>query len=219
LLTAHRLARKVGLAEGLFFDSYFDQEDSPHAFRLLSYTEPIDAWYFTREGLRTIEAPKPSQDIPKNLDLLIKRLERERPRHWVLAAVALLDGDQESRDLWDEAVAHARERVTQVGWSNASQVFSGRLGVTLYVDLRTEWPEIRARVAAYCRAKAKALDQPNWVAVGEGASGGLFIVRIERRPELPLASVFLQPPAVRPDALLTATDGDSDEPDAEQVPR
>jgi hypothetical protein len=95
------------LAEGFYFDSYFDQETPPDVFRLLSYTEPINAWYFTREGVRMVEAPKPSQDIPKNLDLLIRRLEHERPRHWILAAIALLNGDQESRDLWHKAIANA----------------------------------------------------------------------------------------------------------------
>jgi hypothetical protein len=198
------------LKEGLYFDNYFDEANPPNAFRLLSYTEPIDAWYFTRAGLRTIEAPKPTQGIPQNLHFLIQRLEHERPRHWILAAVALLNGDEESRANWDKAIAHARERVPEVGWSNATQGFSGRLGVTFYVDLRTEWPEIRARVAHYCRTKAEELDQANWIGIGEGASGGLFVILIERRPELPLTSVFLQPPPVRPDALVTASDQESD---------
>ncbi len=198
------------ISEGLYFDRFFEGDDVPHAFRLLSYTEPIDAWYFTREGTRTIEAPKPSQGIPKNLEMLIHRLESTRPRHWILAAVALLDGDQESRGTWDAAIAHARARVRREGWSNASQIFNGRLGVTFYVDHRTEWPFIRARVADYCRKKLGELHEPNWIAVGEGSTGGLFVIVIENEPKLPLTEVFLDPQSARSGTRLTATDRDSE---------
>ena len=182
------------LSEGLFFDHYFDGEDPPTVFRLLSYTEPIDAWYFTREGVRTVEAPKPAQPIPAHLAALIRRLERERPDHWIFAGVALLDGNQESRDLWDRAVSHARARVSREGWSNASQTFSGRLGVTLYIDLRTPWPAIHDRVRDYCRTKAEEQHQPNWIGIGEGRTGSLFVVIIERDSALPIASLFVDPP-------------------------
>lgn len=182
------------LSEGLFFDPFFDGNDSPSVFRLLSYTEPIDAWYFTREGARTVEAPKPAQPIPEHLALLMKRLDEERPQHWLLAGVALLDGDQRSREGWDRAISHARERVPQVGWSNASQTFRGRLGITLFVDLRTPWPSIRDQVDDYCRRKAEEHDQSNWIGIGEGGSGPLFVVMVERDPAQPLASVFVDPP-------------------------
>lgn len=204
-ITAHDELDWVGhyISEGLFFDRYFDREDPPHLFRLLSYTEPIDAWYFTRDGVRTIEAPKPAQEIPANLDQLIQRLERERPRDWMLAVVALLDGDQESRELWDRAVVHAGERLPQVGWSNASQGFNERFGVALYVDLRIDSPAIRAHVADYCRTKAEELNESNWIGVGEGATGGLFVSVIEREEGKWLADAFVEPPA-SPAALATS---------------
>src|SRR5665811_2273695 len=99
------------------------------------------------------------------------------------------DGDGESRDLWDNAITHARERVPRLGWSNASQTFNGRLGVTYYVDLRAGQPAIRARVADYCRTKADEQCQPNWIGLGQGATGGLFVVVIERASHLSLADV------------------------------
>jgi len=45
------------ITEGLFFDRFFEGEEPSHIFRLLSYTEPIDDWYFTKAGLRTVKAP------------------------------------------------------------------------------------------------------------------------------------------------------------------
>jgi hypothetical protein len=183
------------LKEGLFFDHYFEGDDPPGRFRLLSYTEPIDAWYFTRAGVRTIEAPRPSQSIPPLLRALIRRLEKERPEHWLIAACALLDGNQESRNLWGAGVDRAHRRLPLVGWSNTSQVFDGRLGVTLYIDHRLEWPEIRDAVVEYCQAKIDQHGTPNWIAVGEGATGSLFVVNLERDPGKRLGDVFVQPPS------------------------
>ena len=69
----------------------------------------------------------------------------------------------------------------------------------------------------YCRTKAEAYDQANWIGIGEGASGGLFVILIERKPELPLTSVFLQPQAARPETLLTASDQESDGLETDQL--
>lgn len=60
------------------------------------------------------------------------------------------------------------KRVAQVGWSNASQTFVGKYGLTLYVDRRIGWPTIRAQVVEYTRTKAEEQDQPNWIGIGEG---------------------------------------------------
>lgn len=198
-MTAHDELDWVGhyISEGLYFDSYFEGERPPHLFRLLSYTEPIDAWYFTREGIRSVAAPKPARQIPPHLARFLRRLEQERPRHWIFAAIALLEGNQKSRDTWDLAIRNAIDRVREQGWSNATQGFEGRLGVTLYVDLRTPWPAIRFRILDYCRAKARETDLPNWIGIGEGASGGLTVVLVERDPRFLLPEAFLEPPMSR----------------------
>ncbi len=181
------------IAEGLFFDRFFDRSDPPDKFRLLSYTEPIDAWYFTRSGLRTVDTPKPAQPLPALLAGLIERLENHRPNGWTLAAVALLDGDQDSRDLWEQVLRNARDRMPVEGWSNGSQVYNDRLGVTFYVDRRTAWPEIRARLSEYTKTKMDELDEGNWITIGEGATGGLFVLVAERDPvDQPIADVFIE---------------------------
>jgi len=182
------------IAEGLYFDRYFEGARPPQAFRLLSYTEPIDAWYLTREGLRTVEAPKPTRQLPPHLGKLIRRLEEERPPHWIMAAMGLIDGDEKSREMWNRAIKHALARVPNLGWSNASQIFDGRLGVTLYIDVRTPGAAVRLRVSDYCQKKAEECDQANWIGIGEGATGGLIVVLVERKPPPSLAEVFLDPP-------------------------
>jgi hypothetical protein len=181
------------IAEGLYFDPYFKGDEGPQRFRLLSYTEPIDAWYFTKAGVRTIAAPKPTHQIPPNLERFIQRLETERPAHWIAAGCALLDGDQESRDMWDAAIVHAGERLQREGWSNASQIFAGRLGVTLYVDFRTPWPDIAEKVSDYCRTKAQEQGNLDWIGIGEGATGSLFVLLVEPLEDPASQSCFWTP--------------------------
>ena len=58
------------IKDGLYFDFYFDQPDAPDVFRLLSYTEPIDTWYFSRAGLLSKSVPRPAQALPHGLSAL-----------------------------------------------------------------------------------------------------------------------------------------------------
>lgn len=82
-----------------------------------------------------------------------------------------------------------------MGWSNASQGFADRLGVTLYADLRTPWPAIRACVRAYCERKAQEANIANWIAVSEGSSGGLFVTIVNRSKNAAITDAFLEPPS------------------------
>ena len=60
-VSAHDELDWVGyyISEGLFFDQFFEGDDPPDVFRLASYTEPTDAWYFTRAGARSVPAQNP----------------------------------------------------------------------------------------------------------------------------------------------------------------
>lgn len=185
------------LSEGLFFDQYFEGDDPPSAFRLLSYTEPIDSWYFGRAGLRTVDTPKPSQEVSAELDRLIRRLERERPEHWVVAGLALLDGDEESRTMWKKAIQNIGTRLGRERWSNATQVFDARLGVTLYVDHRTAAPNVQRDATDYARTKVSELAIGDWIVIGEGADEGLFVVVLPQHDLESLIAGFLTPANAR----------------------
>jgi hypothetical protein len=78
-------------------------------------------------------------------------------------------------------------------------VFAGKLGITYFVDMRIHWPAIRALVGDYSRTKAEKQDQPNWIGVGEGATGCLFVLVIERFSP-PLVETLLEPAIVQADA-------------------
>ncbi|MEV7624140.1 hypothetical protein [Actinoplanes sp. NPDC089786] len=183
------------IANGLFFDGYFDAERPPDWFRLLSFTEAIDDWYFTRQGLRSVPAAKPEQPIPPMLKQLLHDLEVRRPDHWMLAGIALLNGDDDSRDKWEQGLLHVQLRAREKGWSNITQVFADSLGVTLMADYRLLRPELDDMVASHCRAKVADLGLPNWIGIAEGISASLAVAVIEGSPGL--GEIFTSPPPPR----------------------
>jgi hypothetical protein len=183
-IVAHDELDWVGyyIDRGLYFEGMFDGEESLSQFRLLSFTEPIDAWYFTREGLRTVPAPKPSQAIPPNVAMLISRLEQERPTHWTIGAMALLMGDDESRQLWEECLMRAISRRLTDGWSNSTQVFNGIAGVTYYMNYRMPHERFGRELTAYVDEKMKSGQAPNWIAIGDPGTGQFNVVVRSAKP-------------------------------------
>ena len=177
-IVAHDELDWVGyyIDRGLYFEDVFDGDGAVGEFRLLSFTEPIDAWYFTREGMRTVPAPKPAQVIPPHVAAMIRRLERERPAHWTIGAMAMLMGDDDSRQLWEERLIHAISRQLSHGWSNATQVFDGIASVTYYMDYRTPPELFRTELAAYVKQKTGNGQAPNWIAIGDSGRDRLEVV-------------------------------------------
>lgn len=179
-VSAHDELDWVGhyITEGLHFDWILGEENPPDVLRLTSYTDPIDAWYFTRAGWRTNKAPKPEQPIPARLKAFLKRLERERPQHWTTASIALLDGDEESRSEWERALVRTKKTVMRQGWSNATQGFNGRLGITLWFDYRHAEEDVRRTLQVYCEKKARDTHQDLWIGIGESVTSSLFVTLI-----------------------------------------
>ena len=191
-IAAHDELDWVGyyIDRGLYFEGMFDGPGAPDAYQLLSFTEPIDAWYFTREGVRATPAPKPEQTIPPQLASLIQRLEQERPTHWTVAAMAFLMGDDEARHLWDERIVHAMGRRFTHGWSNASQGFLPAAGVTYLMDYRPPREQFEAKLAEYVEEKMAQGDAANWIAIGDSGEGSLRVVVQSAEPR-GIAGVFL----------------------------
>ena len=185
--------------EGLFYDSYFEGEEPLTRLQLLTYTEEIDAWYFTRQGIRTENpAPKPSQEIPEPLKLLLRRLSTERPANWLVASLALLDGGDDWRNSWAEGVERIRSKVHSVGCSDMSQTFS-YLGLTIYVDHQASPSTVRSQARKFAQRKATELELANWIVIGEGPDNKLFVVLHADHGTSELFECFLTPNAQRPE--------------------
>jgi hypothetical protein len=160
----------------------FDGEEPLSQYRLLSFTEPIDAWYSTREGMRTVPAPKPEQPVPPNVQALISRLEQERPVHWTIGAMAFLDGDDESRQQWEASLAHAMSRQLTDGWSNSTQIFNNIVAVTYYMEYRLPGNLFDKDIADYIDRKMREGRVPNWILLGDPGMGKLKILVRSSKP-------------------------------------
>lgn len=214
-VSAHDELDWVGhyIAEGLYFDQQLGGPKAPSQIRLTSYTGDIDAWYLTRQGLRTKSAPKPAQPIPPKLRALVQRLERERPRHWVVACVALLEGDDCSRQEWEKRLSHISSRLQSVGWSNASQSFTEGFGVSYFADYRLQHPAMLIAAArAYAERKSQQLGLPNWVMVAGGGFPELLVVVHETGRGPRLSELLRQPGPIQTAALDPAERLKRDEP-------
>jgi len=193
-ISAHDELDWVGhyITVGLHFDDFFKEGQETDHIHLTSFTEEIDSWYFKRAGYRSVPTQKPRQELPEHLGRLIHRLESERPHHWIFAAVGLLDGDDSCRKLWDHNISQIGRKLQAFGWSNATQVFNGRLGMTIFLDKRFNVPDIREQVNQYSQIKAEKHNIPNWVTISEGKDRKLFIAILQRHSPS-LFEIFTQP--------------------------
>ena len=98
------------LLKGLYFED--DADAGPT--RLLSHTDPLDAWVLHDRGLRRTPAAKPSMLLDKKSRAFLDLISEERPPGWIPAACALLDLNHEARKcLWkaiDKMRPQARQR-------------------------------------------------------------------------------------------------------------
>ena len=185
------------IEEGLFFDNRFEGDEAVAGVFLLSYTDTIDAWYWSRAGVRTVSTPKPTQYIPPGLKRLIRQLEGERPKHWLIACLALLTCSGRSRQSISDWIERLGERLSTQGWSNFRGMFP-HFGMTLYVDHRYEPGVVRQRARLHASAEMSETRLTNWIVVGEGPDQKLFVVTLSEDGIESLVSCFIDPPARAP---------------------
>lgn len=76
---------------------YFEHDDPDLFQQFPSLTDPIDAYYLHRKGLRTRPAPKPQQNLSHDMRKMLQYLETQRPNGHVAAACMLLDLSPDAR--------------------------------------------------------------------------------------------------------------------------
>lgn len=214
LVEAHDELDWVGnyLRDGLYFDGFLDGPNPPGRFRLLSFTEDIDSWYFSRAGLLREPAPKPCQKVPLGMSRLLRRLEAERPAHWLTASTVLLNGDDDSRRTIDAQLAHTQAKANADGWSNASQVFLPHYGVTFWTDFRRQpRSQIAADLASYMTGKMAQHNVAFWVGVGLGTDGALVVGLVVTGPSV-VADALLRPLPAHDLGRSDTADPDHDAP-------
>lgn len=93
---------------------YFEDDELQGPTRLLSHTDPLDAWVLYEHGMRNTPASKPSMRLDKTSRSFLDLICDERPPGWISAACALLDVNHAARKkLWksiDKIRPLARQR-------------------------------------------------------------------------------------------------------------
>ncbi len=185
------------IEEGLFFDNHFEGEDAVAGVFLTTHTESIDSWYSARDGNRTVSTPKPAHPIPPGLERLVHRLERERPKHWLIACLALLNPNSRSRQALSDGLERLGDRLRANGSFSIGGILD-RFGLTVCADHRYGPTVVRRMARRYASTKRTETGLANWIVVGEGPDQKLFVVTSSEYGIKSLASCFIDPPTQTP---------------------
>jgi hypothetical protein len=87
----------------LTYGLYFEDRDPSVRQRLLSLTDPIDAWNLWKHGERNHEAPRPTMNLDARTRAFLDLICAERPNGWVPAACTFLDTHGDARrEFWKQ---------------------------------------------------------------------------------------------------------------------
>jgi hypothetical protein len=180
-ISAHDELDWVGnyILQGLYFDDIASGNEQYDSIFLSSFTDEIDAWYNSELGILSKSVQKPSQAIPVALERLIGKLSRQRPKHWIVASVGLLDGSGEFRNKWNYSIPKVEQRAISRGASNVSFISDGRIGLSYYVDTSSSASRAMSDAASAAKVHIAKGDASNWVTICRGSNGDLRVAVIE----------------------------------------
>ncbi len=177
------------ISEGLYFDDFFTGDSVPDGVGLPSYTEPIDAWYFSRAGQLRDPIDRPQQEMDPRLRRFLRRLESDRPDHWLTAGAMILNGDDVARENIVRTLVHTGQRSEAVGFSDGTVGFD-TYGITFMASHDRSRDALLAQMQSYATYKMTQLGRPNWVSVGITESEGLVVDIREADANLRLSDVL-----------------------------
>lgn len=181
------------LADGLYFDDWAS-DDPDGYFRLLSFTEEFDSWYFAREGVRTTDAPKPTRKISQQGRSLIAALKTLRPPGWLVPCMAIHDWSSESQDQFDLQWKAAMARAHDKGESSITFEFWGKYRFTMAFGLDENLGLLNKRLDDGQSRKIKEGGFPLGISVGRLPPPNAYTVALTSE-DLPraLERAFLEP--------------------------
>ena len=159
---------------------------------LPTQSEQFDAWYSYDDGRRDSYTKEPRQYLPTPLRGLIDRLELERPDHWILASVILLDGDRAARMRFSQEVKTVNCKVQSEQNYSVDRVLH-EVGLTYYVNRRASASQVSdiARTHSSVMAADSGIDL--WIFIGESSDRKLSINVHSSRPLSALMDKLLDP--------------------------
>jgi hypothetical protein len=156
------------LERGLYFDGVEDFGDATNV-SLGTFTDPLDHYYFWKEGIRKTPAPRPSPRVDKAFLQFIQTLDDSGLPGRLNALLMLLDVGGASREQWIEGVSATRRRVKRDKQDHdfsAAGAPGSNQGIT-YVCTPRPNSFSSERLSAYIRSKRRASWVQEWIGIVE----------------------------------------------------
>jgi len=120
------------IEEGLYFE-----EMNPESYlRLPTYTTGIDDYFLHQARFKKKRHPKPQQQMPHELRLLLRRLEKHAPAGFIETVCSLLDANGVTRNAFVKLAAGRRKRCRKRPFSAFRMSIHD--GVICYIA--AQWP-------------------------------------------------------------------------------
>lgn len=163
------------ITDALCFGTLPEHASHERPVLLPSQSEQFDAWISYDAGRRDAPTKQPRQYLPTNLRELIDRLQLERPDHWVIATVVLLDGDRTSRTKLSQQIMETTSHLQSKQCHSVDRTLN-EVGLTYYVNhqIPTEIMRDEARKHGLERATENGVDL--WVVIGEASELKLSVI-------------------------------------------
>lgn len=157
------------LERGLYFEDQLQGEGGPDRIRLLSLTDPIDAYYLWLRGERTKFAEKPRQKLPSALRALLESLRDSGIPGHLEASVALLEFDDDARRDFVRAYRRIRETTVRTGEYHDLSITidePASLGITCLAAPGSDRRELAERLELLALAKKHQTRLRRWIGIG-----------------------------------------------------
>ncbi len=170
------------LERGLYFDHELEGEGSPDQIRILSLTDPLDAYYLWLKGDRTKVAKKPRQKLPTALRALLDSLRDGALPGNLEASVALLEFDDSGRREFVRAFRRIRETTVRTGEYHDLSITIGEpasLGITCLAAPGDDRLDLAHRLELLAQAKKHQTRLRRWIGLGWCAKSRQLIDAID----------------------------------------
>jgi hypothetical protein len=158
------------LRDGLYWDDPEDMEtppDTPEApIQLLSFTDPLDAYYMYARGERRTPAAKPERRHHRDVATVLDLVDNLDQPGRLGVALALLDLAQKPRERVVGDMRRLKKLSAREGRRRDRSYFGRDFGITVMAVPPTEAAELPQMLQTYCRLKQYQLRTSTWAGFG-----------------------------------------------------
>jgi hypothetical protein len=158
------------LRDGLYWDDPEDMETPPDApqapIQLLSFTDPLDAYYMYARGERRTPAAKPERRHHRDVATVLDLLDNFDQPGRLGVALALLDLAQKPRERVVGDMRRLKKLSAREGRRRDRSYFGRDFGITVMAVPPAEAAELPQMLQTYCRLKQYQLRTSTWAGFG-----------------------------------------------------